>query len=105
MEFTITVAVFKLELANIIITVISKLFEDVDVLFTLVTLSYSMIILYSRDHKEVGVAHKIISPKNQPQFSQMTMRQYRLGKTKPKQAIKLTRSTFNKFLWNLKKNY
>ena len=30
--------------------------------------SYSTIILYSRDHKGVGVAHEIISPKNQPQF-------------------------------------
>ena len=32
------------------------------------------------------MAHEITSPKNQPQFSLMTMRQYWLGKTKPKQA-------------------
>ena len=50
-------------------------------------ISYSTILLYSRDHKGVGVAHKIISPKNQPQISLMTMRQYWLGKTKPKQAF------------------
>ena len=42
---------------------------------------YSMIVVYSRDHKGVGMAHEIISPKNQPQF------QYWLGKTKPKQAF------------------
>ena len=34
-----------------------------------VSVSYSMIVLYSRDHKGVGVAHKITSPKNQLQFS------------------------------------
>ena len=45
-----------------------------------------MIVMYSRDHKGVGVAHKITSPKKQPQFSQTMMRQYWLGKTKPKQA-------------------
>ena len=30
--------------------------------------SYSTIVLYSRDHKGVGMAHEITSPKNQPQF-------------------------------------
>ena len=42
----------------------------------------TVIILYSKDHKGVGMAHEI----NQPQFAQTTMRQYWLGKTKPKQA-------------------
>ena len=38
-------------------------------------------VLYSGDHKGVGVAHEITSPKNQPQFSLTMMRQYWLGKT------------------------
>ena len=54
------------------------------------SLSHSTIVLYSRDHKGVGVVHEIASPKNQPQFSLMMMRQYWLGKTKPKQAIRST---------------
>ena len=33
--------------------------------------SYSMIVLYSRDHKGVGMAHEITSPKNQPQVFRM----------------------------------
>ena len=37
-----------------------------------------MIVVYSRDHKEVGVAHKIILPEKQPQFSQTTMGQVKL---------------------------
>ena len=51
-------------------------------------LSYSMIVLYSRDHKGVGMALEIISPKKQPQLPLTTMRQYWLGKTKPKQAFR-----------------
>jgi len=31
--------------------------------------SYSTIVLYSRDHQGLGVAHKEISLKNQPHFS------------------------------------
>ena len=65
------------------------------------TLSYTT--TDSRDHKRVGVAQEIISPKKQSQFSLMTMRQYWLGKTKPKQAFRSTRNTFNKLLWNLNK--
>ena len=38
----------------------------------------------------VGVAHNIVSPENQPHFSQTTMGQYWLCKTKPKQAFRLT---------------
>ena len=51
-----------------------------------------MIVLYSRDHKRVGVVHEITSPKKQPQFSLTTMRQYWLGKTNPKQAFRSTRN-------------
>ena len=72
-------------------------------LLSIECLSYSTIVLHSRDHKGVGVAHKITSPKNQPQFSQMTMKQYWLGKTKPKQVLRSTRNAFTKLLQNLKK--
>ena len=48
--------------------------------------SYSAMLLYSRNHKGVGVTHEIISPIKQPQFPLTTMRQYRLGKTKPKRT-------------------
>ena len=67
-------------------------------IYTTVSLSYSMIVLYSKDHKGVGMAHVKTSPKSQPQFSLTTMRQYWLGKTKPKQAFRSTRNAFNKLL-------
>ena len=50
------------------------------------------------------MAHGIISPKNHPQFSLTTMRQYWLGKAKPKQTFRLTRNAFNKLLRNFKNN-
>ena len=59
-----------------------------------------VIAVYSRDHKGVGVAHKITSPLKQPQFSQTMIRQYWLSKTKPKQAFRSTQNAFNKLLWN-----
>ena len=59
-----------------------------------------MTVAYSRDHKAVGMAQEIKSPKKQPQFSLTTMRQYWLCKIKPKQAVRLIRNTFNKLLWN-----
>ena len=66
-------------------------------------LSYSTIVPYSRDHKGVGVAHKIILPKKQPQFSPDDDEAVLVrGKTKPKQAFRSTRNAFNKLLWNLK---
>ena len=37
-------------------------------------------------YKGVGVAHKIMSLQNQPEFSQVTMEQYWLSKIKPKQV-------------------
>ena len=46
-----------------------------------------MIVLYSRNHKNVGVAHNKNVMKNQLKFTLATMRQYWLGKTKPKQEI------------------
>ena len=44
-------------------------------------------MVHSRDDQEVGVAHEVKSPENQPQFSQMTKGQYWLGKIKPKQVL------------------
>ena len=63
-------------------------------------ISYSMIVLYSRDHKDLGVAHEKTLTKNQPPFPLTTMRQYWLGKTKPKQVFRSTRNAFNKLLQN-----
>jgi len=39
-------------------------------------------VVHSRENKEVGMAHEVKSPKNQPQFSQTTMGQYQLGNPK-----------------------
>jgi len=36
-----------------------------------------------RDDQEVGVVHKVKSPKNQPQFLQMAIGLYWLGKLSP----------------------
>jgi len=38
-----------------------------------------MLMVHSRNNKGVGVAHKVISPKNQPQLSHTTMGQYWLS--------------------------
>ena len=46
-------------------------------------------MVHNRDDQEVGMAHEVKSLKNQPQFSQTTMGQYWLGKTKPKQVFRL----------------
>jgi len=57
-------------------------------------------VVHSRDDEEIGMAHEVKSPKNQPQFSQMMMGQYWLGKTEPKQAF---RNAFKKLPRNFKK--
>ena len=44
--------------------------------------SWTAIVVHSRDYEELGVAHEVKSPKIQPQFSQAAMAQYWLGKTK-----------------------
>jgi len=49
-----------------------------------------------------GVAHKVKSTKNQPQFSQTMMVQYWLGKNKPKQAFTSTRNAFKTLPQNFK---
>ena len=66
--------------------------------------SYSMIVLYSRDQKGVGVTHKITSPKNQPQFSQTMMRQYWFGPNKlsdqPEMPLKVATEFKKIYLFN-----
>jgi len=59
----------------------------------------------SRDDEEVVMAYEVKSPKNQPQFSQMTMGQYWLSKTKLKQAFTSTQTAFKKLPQNFKKLY
>jgi len=54
------------------------------------------------DDKEVGVAHKVKSAENQPQFSQTTMGQHWLGKTMPVQAFRSTQNAFKKLPQSLK---
>jgi len=53
---------------------------------------------YCRDDQEVGVAHEV---ENQPQFSQKTMGQYWLGRTKlsdrPEMLSKSCHEIFKKF--------
>jgi len=61
-------------------------------------------MVHNRDDEEVGVAHEVESPKYQPQFSQTTMGQYWLGKTKRKEAFRSTWNGFKKLPRNLKKN-
>ena len=41
-------------------------------------------MVHSKDDEEVGMAHEVKLPKNQPQVSHMTMGQYWLGEAKPK---------------------
>jgi len=41
-------------------------------------------VVYSRDIEEVGVAQEMKSPKNQCQIFQTKVKQYWLGKNKPK---------------------
>ena len=80
---------------NIMLT----LFHCTDVHYTVTyekLLSYSMIVLYNRDHKGVGVAHETISPNSNLNFP----RQHWLGNTKPKKAFRSTRNAFNKSLRN-----
>ena len=56
-------------------------------------------MVHSWDDQEVGVAHEVKSPENQPQFPQMMLGQYWLHKTKPKQAFRLTGNAFKKLPW------
>jgi len=59
-------------------------------------------VVHSRDDEEVGMAHEVKSPENQPQFSQTMMGHYWLGKTKPKKAFRSTQNAFKKLPQNFK---
>ena len=48
------------------------------------------------------MAHEITSPKNQPRFSQMTMKHYWLGQTKPKEAFRSSQNAVKKVATELK---
>jgi len=69
-------------------------------------------VVHNRGDEEVGMAHEVKSPENQPQkspenqpqFSQTTMGQYWLGKTKPKEAFRSTRNAFKQLPRNCKKS-
>ena len=52
------------------------------------------------NHKGVGMAHEITSPKKPASIFPDDDEAYWLGKTKPKQAFRLTRNTFNNLLQN-----
>jgi len=60
-------------------------------------------MVHSRDDQEVGMAHKVNSPENQPQFSQMMIGQYWLGLNKlPDQPKMLSKSCHGiNFFFNL----
>ena len=54
-----------------------------------------MIVLYSRDHKGVGVTHEKTSRKNQPQYSVTMMRQYWLADNSWQSTVFQTDSSYN----------
>jgi len=56
-------------------------------------ISYSTIVLYSRDHQGLGMAHKNITQKLASLLSQM-MWQHWLGKTKPKKSLQIDPKRF-----------
>jgi len=66
-----------------------------------VAISWTAIVVHSKDEEGVGAVHKINSPKKQPQFSHMTTGQCWLGKAKPNQVLT---KWLNKLLQNFK-NY
>jgi len=53
-------------------------------------------VVHSRDSEEVGVTHEVKSPENQPQFSQMMMGQYWLGKTKLSGRLEMLFKSFHR---------
>ena len=59
-------------------------------------LSYSTIVLYSRDHAGVGVAFDRISPSKPASILPFDDMAVMVGKTKPKQIFRLTQNAFNK---------
>jgi len=41
--------------------------------------AYTIVVVYSKGHKTIDVVHEAESPKNQPDFSQTTIRQHWLA--------------------------
>ena len=62
-------------------------------------LSWTTIVVHSRYNQEIGMAHKVKLPENQPQLSQATMGWYWLGKIKSKVFFKSCHGILN-FLGN-----
>jgi len=52
-------------------------------------------VLYSREHKRLTMAYKLISLKNLQYWLEVELH-------KPKQAFRLTQNAFNELLWNFK---
>ena len=61
-----------------------------------------MIVLYSRDNKDVGMVHEKTSPKKPASISPGDDEAVLV---RPKQVFRLTRKAFNKLLQNLKNIY
>jgi len=55
---------------------------DVFVCHVLLQLSWTTIVVHSRDDQEVGMAHEVKSPDNQPQFSHTMMGKVKLSPNK-----------------------
>ena len=72
---------------------------------TVSSLSYSTIVLYSRDNEGVGVVHEEKSTQNHLQKSSMAFSQYWSGINKPKRVFRMTRNVSDEVLRNLKKKY
>ena len=66
-------------------------------------ISYSTIVLYSRDDEGVGVVQEEKSTQNHLQKSFTAISQYWSGINKPKYVFTTTRNVSNKVLRNLKK--
>jgi len=55
-------------------------------------------VVHGRDKQEVGASHKVKSPKNQPQFSQMMMGQYWLSPNKLSDPPEMLSKSCHRFL-------
>ena len=52
-------------------------------------------MVHNRDNEGIDVAHEIISPKHQPQFSHTAMEQYCLDKIMPKTCFQVDPKYFS----------
>ena len=67
--------IFQFQLLPIPLSWLVIAWITTDFIYTLklILISWTTIVVHSRDNEEVGVAHEVKSPKNQPQFFQMMM--------------------------------